>query len=192
MNAKKLQLCVASRAEWRSWLRQNHARVPEVWLVFFKKNTGKQSIEYRDSVEEALCFGWIDGQKRSLDEQSYAYRFTPRRAGSKWSPLNVDLARKMIAASKMMPAGLEAFNRRVLYGDDILEAIAAKELSLTPELEKALKANRKAWENFNKLAPGYRKQYVAWLVSARRQDTIEKRLREVIKLLAANKKLGMK
>ena len=78
-----------TRADWRSWLQANHAGTPEVWLVYFKKNTGKPSVTYRESVEEALCFGWIDGLKRRVDDERYAHRFTPRRPKSKWSPLNI-------------------------------------------------------------------------------------------------------
>lgn len=90
----KSKLCFASREEWRSWLKENHAKAGEVWLVYYKKHRGKPSINYPESVEEALCFGWIDGLKRSIDEQKYAHRFTPRKPGSKWSPLNVRLAKK--------------------------------------------------------------------------------------------------
>ena len=188
----KSRLHVSDRKEWRSWLKKNHAKAKEVWLVYFKKNTGKPSIDYTDSVEEALCFGWIDGLKKSIDEQKYTYRFTPRKSGSKWSPLNIKLAKKMIEAGKMTRAGLEAFNSRIAYDKKILKARDAKEISLTSEIEKSLKANKKAWVNFNNLAPSYKKQYVGWLISAKKQETLERRIKEAIKLLIENKKLGMK
>lgn len=160
--------------------------------MYYKKKTGKPSVNYLESVEEALCFGWIDGIKRSIDEQKYAHRFTPRKSCSKWSPLNIKLAKKMIKEKKMGRAGLEAFNQRIAYDDDILVARDSKEIPLTPEIEKALKANKKAWKNFNNLASSYKKQYVGWIRSAKRQETIDKRIKEAIKLLAQNKKLGMK
>ena len=187
-----MEIYVSDRKGWRSWLSDNHAKVEEVWLVYYKKHTGKPTINYTDSVEEALCFGWIDGLKQSIDSERYAYRFTPRKRGSKWSPLNIRLAKKMIEEGKMSEAGLAAFNQRVSYDEEILNARSAKEIPLTPEIESALKANKKAWDNFNNLTPSYRKQYVGWLRSAKRPETRAKRLKEAITLLAENKKLGMK
>ena len=188
----KPELYASSREEWRSWLKKNHAKAEEVWLVYYKKHTGKSSINYTDSVEEALCFGWIDGIKKRIDEEKYAHRFTPRKAKSKWSPLNIRLAKKMIEEGKMTQMGLASFNQKMNYDEDILNARNAKEIPLTQEIEEALKANKKAWEHFNNLAPSHKKQYVGWLISAKRPETRERRLEEAIKLLAGNKKLGMK
>ena len=188
----KPELCVSNRKEWRFWLEKNHAIAKEIWLVYFKKKTGQPSIDYPDSVEEALCFGWIDGLKKSIDEQMYAYRFTPRKKGSKWSPLNIKLAKKMIKEGQMTRSGLRAFNQRIAYDEKILEARDANEIPLTLEIEKALKANSKAWENFISLAPSYKKQYVGWLRSAKKKETMVRRIEEAIALLRENKKLGMK
>ena len=182
----------SNRQEWRHWLKENHAREDEVWLVYFKKHTGKSSVSYIDSVKEALCFGWIDGIKKRVDEERYMHRFTPRRAGSKWSPQNIRLAGELIASGEMAEAGLSAFNQRVNYDEEFLQAVDVKEIPLPPEMERALKSNQDAWNNFLELAPGYRKQYVGWLISAKRQETRERRLKEAITLLAMNKKLGMK
>ena len=182
----------ANRAEWRCWLKANHAEVEEAWLVYYKKHTGKPTVSYPDSVEEALCFGWIDGLKKRIDDETYAHRFTPRRSGSKWSPLNIKLAKKMIDEGKMTEAGLKAFNQRETYDKELLKAIDASQIALTTEIESHLKANSKAWDNFNKLAPGYRKQYVGWLISAKKPETRKKRLQEAISLLSKNRKLGMK
>ena len=188
----KSEKYASGRKEWRSWLIENHAKAEEVWLIYYKKHTGKPTIAYTDSVEEALCFGWIDGLKKSIDSEKYTYRFTPRKRGSKWSPLNIKLAKKMIEEGKMTEAGLAAFNQRVSYDEELLKAINAKEIPLTPEIENGLKANKQAWNNFNNLAPSYRKQYVGWLRSAKKPETREKRLKEAIKLLTRNEKLGMK
>ena len=182
----------SDRNEWRSWLEENHAKVQEIWLVYYKKSTGKPTVTYTDSVEEALCFGWIDGLKKSIDSERYAYRFTPRKAGSKWSPLNIRLAKKMIEKREMTEAGFAAFDQRVNYDEEILKARSSKAIPLTPEIEKGLQANKKAWKNFKNLAPSYRKQYVAWLRSAKKAETREKRLKEVIERLKKNEKLGMK
>jgi len=186
------QVCPRNRAEWRAWLQDHHAAASEAWLVFYKKHTGTPSIAYRDSVEEAICFGWIDGLKRRIDSERYAHRFTPRKKNSQWSPLNIRLAEKMIAEGKMTPAGLAAFERRKAYAGSFLAARQSDEVALPPSIEKALRANRAAWTNYNALAPGYRKQYAGWLASAVKPETRRKRLEEAIQLLEHNKKLGMK
>jgi uncharacterized protein YdeI (YjbR/CyaY-like superfamily) len=188
----KQELYVSSRNDWRSWLKKNHARSKEIWLVYYKKHTGKPGISYKDSVEEALCFGWIDGIKKRIDEEKYTHRFTPRKLRSKWSELNVRLAGKMIEEGKMSPLGLAVFEQRLNYGDEFLEARSTKVLPLPTEIEDVLKRNKKAWHNFVDLAPGYRKQYILWLTTAKKTETREKRLKEAIRLLAENKKLGMK
>jgi uncharacterized protein YdeI (YjbR/CyaY-like superfamily) len=187
----KTKLCVSIREEWRSWLQKNHDKSDVVWLVYYKKHTGKPSINYADSVEEALCFGWIDSIKKSIDEERYAYKFTPRRSKSKWSPLNIKRAKKLIEEEKMTRAGLELFDQRVDYSDEFIKARASKELPIPAEIEAALKSNEKVWENFTKLAPGYKKQYVGWLVTAKKPETKERRLKKAIQLLKENKKLGM-
>jgi len=184
--------CPADRAEWRAWLQENHATCSEAWLAFYKKHTGKPSVPYRESVEEAICFGWIDGLKKRIDEECYAHRFTPRKPNSKWSPLNISLAEKMIAQGKMTAAGRAAFDRREKYAESFLQARQSDEVQLPPDLERALQSNPKAWRNFSALAPGYRKQYAGWLASAIKPETREKRLREAIALLEQNRKLGMK
>lgn len=188
----RTRLCVLSRMEWRSWLQRNHDKADLVWLVYYKKHTGKPSINYADSVEEALCFGWIDSIKRSIDEEKYAYKFTPRRSKSKWSPLNIKRAKKLIDEGKMTQAGLELFNQREDYPDEFIKAKASKDLSLPAEMEAALRSNEEAWKNFTNLAPGYRKQYIGWLITAKKPETRERRLKEAIRLLSQNKKLGMK
>jgi uncharacterized protein YdeI (YjbR/CyaY-like superfamily) len=182
----------SNRAEWRRWLKTHHAREHEVWLIYYKKHTAKATISYRESVEEALCFGWIDGLKKRIDDERYAHRFTPRRAKSKWSPLNISLAQELIASKKMTRAGLAAFEQRRNYEEAFLKTREAGTTRLPPEIEKILKANHAAWENFNRLAPGYRKQYTGWLCSAKKPETRERRLKEAIRLLKQNKKLEMK
>jgi len=185
-------LSFKDRKAWRSWLSENHATAQEVWLAYYKKHTGKASVSYMGSVKEALCFGWIDGLKKRIDEERYAHRFTPRKATSKWSPLNIRLARELIESGEMTQAGLEAFERRVSYDKNLQKALDAKEIPLTKETEEGLKTSRKAWENFETMAPGYRKQYTAWLQSAKKPETRKKRLQEAIRMLEENQKPGMK
>jgi uncharacterized protein YdeI (YjbR/CyaY-like superfamily) len=185
-------ISVSDRREWRSWLIENHASEKEVWLAYYKKHTGKATVSYMESVKEALCFGWIDGLKKSIDDQRYAHRFTPRRAGSKWSPQNTRLAKELIESGDMMKAGQAAFDQGVPYDQEFQKVLSAKEIPLTAETEKGLKTSQKAWTNFNQMSAGYRKQYVLWLQSAKRPDTRKKRLEEALRLLEKNQKLGMK
>lgn len=181
-----------NREDWSKWLKNNHLSETEIWLVYYKKHTGKQTISYLDSVEEAICFGWIDGLKKSIDDEKYTHKFTIRKAKSRWSPQNIILAEKMIAENKMTRAGLEFFEQRIEYDKEFLKVRDSINITLPPEIEQALKKNRKAWENYTKLTPGYKKQYAGWLISAKREETQKKRLEEAIKLLEQNKKLGMK
>ena len=186
------RVSAANRAEWRSWLEQHHAEADEAWLVYYKKHTGKPSVSYRESVEEALCFGWIDGLRKSIDDERYCHRFSPRRTHSKWSPLNIERARKMIAQGRMTPSGQACFEQRSEYDEAFLRSRERPAFRLTPEMAQALKDNPPAWANFNRLAPGYRKQYTAWLVSAKKPETLAKRLTEAIALLRESRKLGMR
>lgn len=181
-----------TREKWRDWLQKHHATQSEVWLHYFKKHTGKPSVSYRDSVEEALCFGWIDGLKRRVDDERYAHRFTPRKKKSKWSPLNISLAKKLIAEGKMAEAGLAAFNKRIAYEEEFLEKRDKAELPVHEEFRKALEANPTARKNYEAMTPGYRKQFIVWITSAKREETRNKRTAEAVRLLEQNKKLGMK
>ena len=181
----------ATRAAWRTWLEANHADAGEVWLVYYKKGTGKPTVGYKESVEEAICFGWIDGLKKRIDDERYCHRFSPRKESSKWTPANIEIAERMIAEKKMAAAGLRAFERREEYDPAFLEERAGTP-ELSPELEKALRADREAWRNFEALSPACRKQYVQWLMSAKREPTREKRLAEARALLRKGKKLGMR
>lgn len=182
----------ASRQEWREWLKKNHSTAEEVWLVYFKKHTGKPTVTYKESVEEAICFGWIDGLKKKIDDERYTHRFTPRKQGSRWSSRNTEWAQELIEQGKMTRAGLDVFEQGKRYDEAYLRSKAAEEIYLPQEIEKALKAHETAWTSFNNLAPGYKRQYLNWLLSAKKQETREKRLAEAIALLSKNKKLGMK
>lgn len=180
----------ASREEWRAWLEKYHATETQAWLVYYKKHTGKPSVTYIESVKEALCFGWIDGIRKRIDDECYMHRFTPRKPNSKWSPTNIALAKELIESGAMAEAGLAVFKNRKTYDQTFLQA--KQQAKLAPEYEQALKKNQKAWDNFNKLAPSYRKNYVAWLQGAKKPETRQRRLEELTRVLEQNKKLGMK
>ena len=186
-------LYVTNRADWRAWLEKNHAAETEVWLIYYKKHTNRPRIPYDDAVEEALCFGWIDSIVRRIDENKYAQKFTPRKNNSQWSELNKERVRKLIKEGRMTRAGLAKINLEILAKREnpMLET-KRKELMVPQYIEDALRANRAAWDNFNNLAPSYRRNYVMWITDAKKEETREKRLKVSIQLLAQNKKLGLK
>jgi uncharacterized protein YdeI (YjbR/CyaY-like superfamily) len=188
MSATNLRMLdVRSRQAWRDWLQKHHDSESEIWLVCHKCHTGETSINYDDAVEEALCFGWIDSIVKRLDQDRYVRKFTPRKSESKWSTINRRRYAGLLARGLLAAPGLKrAPTRR--SGDAPRPSL----LALPPYIEKQLKANTRAWNYFEQLAPSYRRAFVGWIDSAKREETKEKRLREAISLLAAGKKLGLK
>lgn len=190
-------LYVANRDDWRRWLQANHAVESEVWLIYFKKHTGQPSIPYDVAVEEALCFGWIDSTVRTIDDERYMQRFTPRKDKSNWSELNKSRVRRLVAERRMTEAGLAKISPEAL-AEALAEQPPARTGARASEVEvpqyfiEAVSTNKRAWENFNRLAPSYRRQYVEWVMSAKREDTRRKRLKEAKERLSKNEKLGMK
>jgi len=185
-------LYVTNRKAWREWLKKNHTTKKEVWLIYYKKRTGKERIPYNDAVEEALCFGWIDSTVRRIDDERYAQKFTPRRAGSIWSTINIERAQKMIKQGRMTKRGLVLFrevdkNRK----ESARERAARKRFTVPAELRKALAKKKEALKNFNNFAASYRKTYVWWILDAKKKETRERRVRRVVEWAAQNKKLGM-
>jgi uncharacterized protein YdeI (YjbR/CyaY-like superfamily) len=178
------------RAAWRDWLSEHGATETEVWLVYYKAGTGKPSISYNDSLEEALCFGWVDSIIQKIDEEKYARKFNPRRAGSKWSELNKHLVAKMVQEGRMTEAGLA----KVEF--PLPEAQAARpkrlELPLPDWLKAGLMASPKAWENFNNLPPSHRRNYIGWISDAKKEETRQRRIQEAIGRLEKNETLGLK
>jgi uncharacterized protein YdeI (YjbR/CyaY-like superfamily) len=177
---------VRDRRQWRSWLEQHHAKSPGIWLVSYKQHTGKSSIPYEDAVREALCFGWIDSLVKRLDADRYAQKYTPRKAGSKWSDSNRKRWAELKAAGLLTADGLAAAPTDNTY------APKPSIPELPGYIAKAFRANAKAWRFFHELAPTYRRHFVAWIHTAKQPETREKRIRESIKLLVARKKLGLK
>jgi uncharacterized protein YdeI (YjbR/CyaY-like superfamily) len=168
------------RQAWREWLAANHSTEREIWLVYYKKSSGKTSIPYDDAVEEALCFGWIDGIAKSLDAERTAQRFTPRRPKSNWSELNKERARKLIANGSMTEAG-----RAVLCD------LATDNFVVAEDILAALKATPQAWENFQQFPDGYRRIRIGFIEGARtRLEIFQQRLAYFVKMTAQNKKFG--
>lgn len=186
MTAELMTLDLRSRQQWRKWLEMHHSTSPGVWLVFFKDHTRIESIPYEDSVREAVCFGWIDSLIKRLDKDRYARKFTPRKPTSKWSEINRQRWMELEAAGLLTPAGFAAAPNDKTYSPK--PAIP----NLPPYIADALRANSKAWDHFQKLAPTYRRHFVAWIHLAKRPETREKRILEAIALLEARQKLGLK
>ena len=177
-----------SRAEWRAWLRSHHDSVAEIWLVFHKLHTGEKNVPYEDAIEEALCFGWVDSLVRRLDKDRYARKFTPRRPDSRWSKINLRRYAELEARGALQGAGKE----RAPTGKIAVAPAPWKGPSLPKYIEKVLRKNPAAWATFERLAPSYRRDYVGWIDSAKKDETKERRLREAIESLAAGRKLGLK
>jgi uncharacterized protein YdeI (YjbR/CyaY-like superfamily) len=186
-----MKIAPRSRQSWRAWLDRNHADKTQVWLVFYKRHTRKPTLSYDDAVEEALCFGWIDGVRRSIDDERYMHRFSPRKSGSRWSELNKERAERMLKAGRMAPAGRRAI-QAAKRGGKWSETRPTTDFSMPPELAARLRRNKRATAFFAALAPSYQRQYVAWIATAKRQETKERRLNEAIELLTRGKKLGMR
>lgn len=168
-----------SPAAFRSWLAKNHDREAELWVGFYKKGTGKASITWPESVDAALCFGWIDGVRRSLDSERYMIRFTPRREVSVWSAANIRSANRLIESGQMRPSGLAAFQRRREDRSRVYSFEQA-DVALSPEQEARLRAEEKAWVYWQSQPPSYRRTVTWWVVSAKREATRERRLTQLI------------
>lgn len=195
MNADKL-LYVNDRKTWRAWLEKHHQTVSEIWLIYYKKGSGRPRIPYEDAVEEALCFGWIDSLVKRLDEARYLQKFTPRRASSNWSQSNLRRARKLVREGRMTEAGLACARAALRAGT---AAPAPKPMpttksrtTLPPEFRTALQARPAAWKNFRAFAPGYQRNYIHWITTAKREATRTRRIAEAVRLAAQNVKALLK
>jgi len=168
-----------SAAEFRRWLEANHATATEIVVGFHKKASGRGGITYPEAVEEALCFGWIDGVRRGIDDVSYSNRFTPRTPRSVWSAVNIRHVERLIAEGRMRPAGLAAFERRdpersAVYSFEQADA------TLDAAQERRFKANRRAWAFWTAQPKGYRRTASWWVISAKREETRDRRLATLI------------
>jgi len=184
---EKKTLYCKNRKEWRSWLQKKHKSEEGIWLVYYKKHTGKPSVPYTDAVEEAICFGWIDGQIKKIDDEKYMQRYTPRTSNSIWSEINIGRAKKMIKRGEMTKMGLK------IYRDGIKtkkRVPSSKNFSVPPYLKTALARNNKAWSNFKNFAPSAKLTYVYWVSTAKTEETRQKRIKITIEQLAKGKKFG--
>jgi len=167
-------------SDFRAWLEAQHDKLSGYLVGFHKKGSGKPSITWPESVEVALCFGWIDGVRKSLNETSYTIRFTPRKPTSTWSAININLVQKLTKQGLMHPAGLKAFAARNEKKSGIYSYEQRKSAKFTREQEKQFRANKAAWDFFRSQAPWYQRLTTYWVISAKKEETKRKRLSELI------------
>ncbi|HKV35889.1 MAG TPA: YdeI/OmpD-associated family protein [Pyrinomonadaceae bacterium] len=180
----------ATQEKFREWLEKNHASATELLVGFHKKSSGKKSITYAEALDEALCFGWIDGVRRSLDETSYEQRFTPRRARSIWSLVNVKHIERLKKDGRMHAAGLAAYEQRDPKRTGIY-AFENAPRELSAEYEKEFRKTKGAWEYFQTYPPYLKKTVSYWVMSAKKEETRLARLRRLIECSARGERIGV-
>lgn len=184
-NNEPAPLFFATPAEFRAWLAKNHETTNELWVGFYKKESGRSSITWPESVDEALCVGWIDGIRKTIDAESYKIRFTSRKPTSAWSAVNIGRVAELKRQGRMKPAGVEAFERRSEVKSGIYAYEQRQHAAFALAEEKQFRANAKAWKFFQAQPAGYRKTTAWWVISAKREATRAKRLATLIEDSAA-------
>jgi uncharacterized protein YdeI (YjbR/CyaY-like superfamily) len=180
-----------SPAAWRRWLTEHHEDTDELWVGFHKRATGKPSLTWPESVDEALCFGWIDGLRKRVDADRYKIRFTPRRAGSIWSAVNVRRVAELTKGKRMRAAGLRAFKARTAAKTAVYTYEQREDARLPPVYTKRLKANADAWRHFTTQAPWYQRTVTRWVISAKQEATQLRRLSILIDHSAQGRRIGL-
>ena len=178
-----------SQPEFRRWLKANHGKCDELLVGFFKVGTGKPSISWKESVDEALCFGWIDGVRKSIDGERYMIRFTPRKATSNWSKVNIKRYGELKQLGLVMPCGAAAFERSSGKRRDY--SYEQQPRKLDDAFEKILRKNKKAWEFFSAQAPWYQRVASFWVMSAKKEETRQKRLAKLVEDCESGRQLGV-
>ena len=176
--------------EWRNWLSRNHDKEKEAWLIFYKKHSGKTGITYDEALEEALCFGWIDGKMQSVDEEKFSIRYSPRKSRSVWSKINKEKAELLIVQGQMTDAGLVKIEEAKKNGLWDRAYTSRRRVEMPPDLEAVLQKDKQAWTNFHNFANSYRNNYIYWINEAKRTETREKRISAVVERSRLNKKPG--
>jgi uncharacterized protein YdeI (YjbR/CyaY-like superfamily) len=170
----------ATPSELRAWLQEHHATAREQWIGFYKKGSGRPSITWPESVDEALCFGWIDGLRKSIDDASYMIRFTPRKPDSNWSAVNMGRVAELTAQGRMQPAGLAAYARRRDETSAVYSYEQRDEAALDEAEEQQMRANPAAWQFFQTQPRSYRQAAIRWVISAKKTETRQSRLARLI------------
>jgi uncharacterized protein YdeI (YjbR/CyaY-like superfamily) len=181
---------LATPSEFRAWLKEHHDTSTELLVGYYKKGSGRPSITWQESVDEALCFGWIDGVRKTIDDERYTIRFSPRKARSNWSAVNIKRAKELIGLGLMRPAGLKAFESRPNDRSAMYSYEQRHSARLDKELEREFRRNKKAWEFFLSKPPSYRKGAIYWVMSAKKEETRRRRLATLIEDSAQNRTVG--
>jgi uncharacterized protein YdeI (YjbR/CyaY-like superfamily) len=179
-----------TQADFRKWLKKNHGSRAELVMRLYKVHALHKGIGYRQALEEALCWGWIDGVVRSLDADSFQQRYTPRKPKSNWSRVNIKRMKQLIAAGKVAPSGLAAFERRARIAAAPY-SFENRNVRLSPAFMKRLKANAKAWKFFQSEPPGYRRITMFWVMQAKKDETREKRFRTMLDRMSKGERMGI-
>ena len=179
-----------SQSDFRTWLEKNHAKETELIVGFHKKDSGKPSITYPEALDEALCFGWIDGVRRSLGDEGYTIRFTPRKPKSIWSNVNVGHVERLKKEGRMAPPGLKAYELKDPKRTGIY-SFENRPRELAPAYEKKFRANKRAWEFFEKQPPGYKRQMIYRVMEAKQEETKQRRLAQLMEASARSERLGL-
>ena len=188
MNADEVPTFFESRAAYRQWLAENGESVPVLWIGFYKKASGRPSVTYEKAVEESLCFGWIDGVRYAIDKDSFRQRFTPRKARSNWSAVNIKRVEKLLAQGLMTPAGMREFEKRDAQGTAY--SYEQRRDGLAPEYEERFRKHPDAWAFFEKQAPWYQRTAAFWVMDAKREETRARRLETLIADSATGRRIG--
>jgi uncharacterized protein YdeI (YjbR/CyaY-like superfamily) len=175
----------ATPADFRAWLERHHESHSELIVGFHKRGSGRSSITWPEAVDQALCFGWIDGVRRRIDDTSYSIRFTPRKARSTWSAVNIRRMKELVEGGLVAPAGLAAFGRRADDRSAIYSYEQRKAAKLEPDQERRLRADERAWAFFDAQPPSYRRAAIHWVTSAKKPETRDRRLAQLIECSAA-------
>jgi uncharacterized protein YdeI (YjbR/CyaY-like superfamily) len=186
-----MELYLQTREEWRKWLEENHSNFDGVWLIYYKKLSGKPRIPYVDAVEEALCFGWIDGKIKKINEEYFIQRFTPRRPGSRWSKYNIERVRKLIKDGAMKASGMEAYREAVEKPELIYDNRKDGEPVIPDDLINAFDHNSLAYNNFLQFPQSSRRMYIDWLNSAKKKETRLIRIEKIVGRAEKNVRPGM-
>jgi len=179
-----------SQSEFRKWLETNHATETELMLGFYKKGSGKASITYPEALDEALCFGWIDGVRRRLNDDAYVQRFSPRKAKSIWSNVNVRHVERLKKLGRMTPAGLKAYELKDPKKTGVY-SFENRPRELLPAYEKKFRTNKKAWKFFESEPPSIRRVCIFWVMSAKQEETRQRRLAQLIESSAKGERRGV-
>jgi uncharacterized protein YdeI (YjbR/CyaY-like superfamily) len=183
------ELYPRSVAELRAWLATNHDEATLLWVGFWKKGSGESSITYHEALDQALCYGWIDGVRQKVDARRYRVRFTPRKPGSAWSKVNITRARELVKRGDMAPAGLREFEKRDEKAAERQASERARPRELAPAHEKEFRASKTAWAFFSEQPPSYRRLACLWVSSAKQEETQARRLGALIKCSARGERV---